>query len=532
MYQISKSAVFYLIAAVSLSMAGCASFTATAVGARQESHALAGAGGKLPQAFKAPATAKSGDSGFRMISAGIDGLAARLEMIDAAERSLDLQYYIFHNDESGGLIALALLRAADRGVRVRVLVDDGATVVGDENLFALTAHPSIEIRIFSPFDYRGHVKVLRGLDFAFHKRRLDHRMHNKLIVADDVVAVIGGRNIGDQYFQIDPGSQFGDDDVAVAGPMVQRLEGVFDEFWNSDLAIPSAAVDRKHTSVGALTRYRAELAQRRQPKPFQVDLMKRVASGEPFTGIASGRAPLVWAHSQLMYDSPDKGQVVDGVTPGKLIYAPMEDHIKGVKSELLMVTPYFVPSPREMSLLKDGRERNVRVCILTNSLEAAPDVLAHSGYTHYRRSLLDEGAELHEIRALPEGNRGTGQSKAISRRGNYALHAKLYVFDRQSLFIGSMNFDQRSKRLNTEMGIIINSPALAGEAATRFDSLTQLDNAYAVELRGEGKPARPQLVWLTSETGAVREYTREPARSEWQRVKMKFLSLLPLDREL
>src|ERR1700722_13748198 len=218
----------------------------------------------LGNAFVPLGKSHGDDSGFRMLSAGIDGLTARVEMIDAAQRSLDLQPYIFRSDKSGNLVAQALLRAADRGVRVRVITDDGESVSGDERILSLAAKPGIEIRLFNPLRYRGRLKLLRGADWLFEKGRLDYRMHNKLMVADNAVAIIGGRNIGDQYFQIDPESQFGDDDVVVAGPMVQRLSGVFDEFWNGRLAIPAQSVDKRHTSERALAEYLAVLARYRE----------------------------------------------------------------------------------------------------------------------------------------------------------------------------------------------------------------------------------------------------------------------------
>src|ERR1700680_1168132 len=214
----------------------------------------------LGKAFVPLAKSHGGDSGFRMLSTGIDGLTARVEMIDAAQRSLDLQTYIFRADVSGDVIARALLRAADRGVRVRVLTDDGESIKGDERILSLAAKPGIEFGLFNPLRYRGHLKLLRGADWFFEKGRLDYRMHNKLMVADNAVAIIGGRNIGDQYFQIDPESQFGDDDVVVAGPIVQNLSAVFDQFWNSDLAIPAPAVDKRHTSDKALSTFLDMLA--------------------------------------------------------------------------------------------------------------------------------------------------------------------------------------------------------------------------------------------------------------------------------
>jgi putative cardiolipin synthase len=509
----------------------------------------------LGKAFLPLAKSHGGDSGFRMLSSGIDGLTARVEMIDAAQRSLDLQYYIFRSDRSGDLIAQALLRAADRGVRIRVITDDGEAVPGDERILSLAAKPGIEIRVFNPLRYRGRLKLLRGAEWVFDSGRLDYRMHNKQMIADNAVAIIGGRNIGDQYFQIDPESQFGDDDLVVAGSMVQRLSGVFDQFWNSNLAVPAPAVDKRHTSDKALSTYLARLAKSGDqvgvkhaaiapgaaitpvaaitPGAASTPSAASTPGSErtPFSDIASGRTPLNWSPMTLAYDSPDKKDVDQGNSPGRLIYKALAEQANEVKTELLMVTPYFIPSPDESRLLKEERDRNARVRILTNSLAAAPSAEAHSGYMHYRVGLLQEGVELYEVRALLGSARGSGQAKAISRHGNYGLHAKLFVFDRKVAFVGSMNFDQRSKHLNTEIGLLIWSSELSREIAARFDALTQLDNAYTVTLE-EGTAGKPRLVWKTKEDGKVVEYRKEPARNEWQRMKVKILSVIPLDKEL
>jgi len=256
------------------------------------------------------------------------------------------------------------------------------------------------------------------------------------------------------------------------------------------------------------------------------------ADRQPFLDIVSGTIPLIWSPMQLVYDSPDKKDVDKGNSPGRLIYKALAEPANQVTTELLMVTPYFIPSPDESRLLKDERGRNARVRILTNSLAAAPSLEAHSGYMHYRVELLQEGVELYEVRALLGNTRGSGQSKAISRHGNYALHGKLYVFDRKTLFVGSMNFDQRSKNLNTEIGLLIASPELSSGVAARFDALTRLDNAYTVSLSDKSTDKVPRLVWTTRQAGTVVRYDIEPARSAWQRTKAKLLSMLPLDKEL
>jgi putative cardiolipin synthase len=476
-------------------------------------------------------------SGFRVISDGVSGLQVRVQMVDAAQRTLDLQYYIFRGDETGRILTDRLLQAAHRGVRVRLLVDDGDTIAGDEQILRLLAYPCVEVRLFNPSRYRGHWRPLRRLEFIFNARRLDYRMHNKLLVVDGAAALIGGRNIGNQYFQIDPESQFADDDVFTVGPMVGQLSATFDEFWNSDLAIPAQAlgiVDRQASRAMARTGHeRASRESGAQPAKLGAIDTASLQTDGPYAGIVAGRVPLVWAHAQLVYDSPDKKKVASGALPGRLIVPAVVDSAREVQSEVLLVTPYFIPAPDELQLLKDLRQRGVRVRLLTNSLESTMEIAAQSGYDHYRVPLLKVGAELYEIRALLGNVRGSGQTAMVSRYGNYALHAKMFVFDRQKLFIGSMNYDRRSKQINTEIGLIIDSKELAQQTALRFDAMVKPANCYTVALRPAGAPGNSsRLVWRTEKDGHEIEYTREPARSDWQRAKARLLSLLPLDKEL
>jgi len=516
------------LGAVLLALAGCASTVPGADVPRRESRALPpSAGSPLSALFAVPPTTAPGESGFRLLSVGVDGLLARIELIDAARRSLDLQYYIFRADRSGDAVAGALIRAADRGVRVRVLVDDGESVPGDEKICALAAHPNIELRIFNPWRTREPHRFLRDLEFVFHKRRLDYRMHDKLFVADGVVALIGGRNIGDQYFQIDPQSQFGDDDLIVAGPLVQELAAVYDRFWNSDLAIPAQALDRRNTSAAALAQLRVlGAAEPASSAALGKASAARLAAQEPIAGIRTGSTPLVWSSARLVYDSPDKKLVSERRIRGHLIYDAIAAEAQQVSRELLLITPYFVPSEDELALFENERAHQAHVAALTNSLDAAPVLAAHSGYMHYRPRLLDLGVELYEIRARLGNARGSGQPWAIARYGNYGLHAKLYVFDRTTAFVGSLNFDQRSKRINTEIGVLVHSPQIAAQVARRFDELTQPDNAYRVERRGSG------LIWRTREGGRAVIYRHEPSRSLRRKLEAELLALLPLDREL
>lgn len=469
-----------------------------------------------------------------MLSVGQDGFATRVQLARAAKRSLDLQYFVFSADSTGLLLTKALLNAADRGVRVRILVDDGSTAAGDEQIDVLAAHPKIEVRIFNPFRYRGHDELLKALDFAVEAGRVDYRMHNKLLVADNAVALVGGRNVGDEYFQVSPEAQYADDDVFVAGPLVPQLSATFDQYWNSTLAIPAQALAGGNISPQRLAERRASLEEHwRNAEASGAAYLALADRGEPLAGMLSGALPLVWAHGTVVCDSPDKKQVLEDGKRGRLMYQPIADALSRVQSEFLMITPYLVPTRGELDMLRALRARNVRIRILTNSLNSTNQISAHAGYMHYRRQLLEEGIELYEVRSqLGASSRDSGQSRALSRYGTYGLHGKLLVFDRGAIYAGSMNFDQRSRYLNTEIGIIIDSPTLASQTAARFEAMTQPASAYAVSLRVKHAGGKPELVWRTEENGHSIEYTKEPSESLHRAIEAKLLGLLPIDREL
>ena len=468
---------------------------------------------------------------------GVDGLVARIELANAAQSTLDLQYFIYRGDETGRLITDALLRAADRGVRIRLLIDDGATMKGDEQVIALDAHPNVEIRIFNPFSYRGHSVLRRSFEFLMSHKRLDYRMHNKLMVADNSVALIGGRNVGNQYFQIDPDSQFADDDLLAAGPIAAKLSATFDEFWNSPFAVPAAALYGRQRSQAALDTRRAQAAQYAEKhlqtlKSDGIDYASRIAAGGPYADLRSGKVPLVWASAEVVSDSPDKKNAESGGRGGRLMARSVMKAATAAQSEVMMVNPYVIPSADELEDLAKLRAQNVTVRILTNSLVSTADLAAEAGYDRYRIPLLKEGVKLYELRALLGNTRGSGQTRAVSKYGNYSLHAKLFVFDREKLFVGSMNFDERSKRLNTEIGLLLESPELALETMARFERMILPENAYALRWRIPESGGKGHIEWETVENGAPVSYTREPRRSSWQRLEFTFLSWLPITGEL
>lgn len=478
---------------------------------------------RLGRQFLNLSDAHAGKSGYHLLDNGVDGLATRVQIIRHAERTLDLQYFIFRGDETGTLIREELRHAADRGVRVRVLVDDGDTRPGDEKVLELDGYPNMQVRIFNAFDTRSHNVLLRNLDFVFHKGRLDYRMHNKLLVADNAIALIGGRNVGNQYFQVDPDSQFADDEVFVAGPMTQALSHEFDEFWNGDMVVPAQA-------LGGLPAY-TNPASIPVVRGGGVDYLARIDSDEPYRSLISREELLTWTSARLVYDSPDKKYIEQREQRGHLMSQAVEHEIAGAQQEVLVVSPYFVPSDAELSLLEALHARSGSAKVLTNSLQAAPNLAAQSGYDKVRGRLLRAGVKLFEVRAMLDDNRGSGQTRHVSQNGNYALHAKLYVFDRQRCFIGSWNYDQRSLKINTEMGVLIDDPTLATHVARRVDAMTMPGAAYQVLLDSDSYRGR-KLVWETEVDHQRVRLFKEPSRGWLKRERAKLLELLPLQPEL
>ncbi len=522
-----------VLSSLALAVAGCASLPPGSSYPRTASKAFEHPEEtRLGEAARARTADHVDTSGFRLLSIGIDGFLTRIELADQAQRTLDLQYFILRADRSGRALTDALLRAADRGVRVRILVDDGETMPGDEKIALLDAHPNIEVRVFNPFAYRGHSPLIRAIEFTASGGRLDYRMHNKLFVADNAIALVGGRNVADEYFQIDPKTQFADDDVFSVGPVVSELSHSFDRYWNDASSIPVPALYGAKSTPDALADYRRELvADRDEPLPDGQDYRGRVAAGDPLNGMTSGQLPLEYATWHLVVDSPDKKDIEKGWRVGALMERPVAEATNEVQHELLMITPYLVPGEDGMRLLDGVRERGARLGILTNSLESQTVPPAQASYMHYRIPLLKDGVELFEVRSLLGSTRGSGQSAAISRFGNYSLHGKMYVFDRRRVFIGSMNFDQRSMHLNTEIGLIIDSPAIARQVVARFDAMTAPENAYHVTLEGNG-PLPPKLAWTTVEHGLTVRYDEEPAKSALQKLRVEAMTVLPMDSEM
>jgi putative cardiolipin synthase len=515
--------------ALSVLLAACATVPRWAEYPKTASHAIERPETTpLGRALDATLRANEGKSGLRLLPAAQDGFLVRAQLIGAATRAIDLQYYIFREDVTGQILTDAIVRAADRGVRVRMLLDDAATPPSSVQVAALDAHPNIEVRMFNPFSYRGGMVFVRGIEFLFDAPRLNRRMHNKLFVVDNAAALVGGRNIGDEYFAASTQFEFGDYDVFAAGPVVKELSASFDHFWNSALSVPVAALAPSRRSHEALDSHREDLRAHRN-QPANGEYTRRVASGEPLGGMLSGKTPLTWAHAKVLYDPPEKAEGENDATSA--IEVLLEGVTQTVSSELLIVSPYFVPK-NAMGRFKALRERGVQVRVLTNSLDSTDVLIAHAGYARYRMALLKEGIELFEVRPVLGNPKGSGSgSMPGDSAGRFSLHAKVMVFDRKKVFVGSLNVDPRAEYFNTEIGLLIDSPALARQVASRFESIARPANSYVVRLRDDESGA-PKLVWRTEFDGRAVELEREPAASELQRAKLNFYSLLQMDDQL
>ncbi len=488
---------------------------------------------RLGHELAAAKAAHPGASGFKLLPVGIESFLLRMEMAEAAQRTLDVEYFLIQSDETGQLLIEALLKAADRGVRVRVLLDDAGSFGRDAQIRTLAGYPNVELRLFNPFAYRGDIEFVHFVEYMGDASRLNYRMHNKLIVVDNEIGIVGGRNVGDEYFQAGRDFEFGDYDIIAAGPIVDQISNTFDAFWNSPMAIPIEALAEGKPSVRELDDYRALLgAHHAQMTETNPPFMRTLAAGEPLGALVRGKTSLVWANAEVIYDSPEKAKVEDGEQGGRLLRRRLGAVANQVQSELIIVSPYLVPGPAGMKFFATLRERNVSVRILTNSLASTDMSVVHSGYQAYRVPLLKMGVELYEVRPVLGQPVVRGNQLKSPSAGRFAMHAKVFVFDRRRVFVGSMNLDQRSLRLNTEIGLIIDSPELARQIALRFADIAQPANSYVLALGAADDLGQRPLVWHTLEEGKPVDYVREPAVTFWQRLKVEMLSLLPLDELL
>jgi putative cardiolipin synthase len=510
--------VVYLTLALA---AGCASLPPNVE--RTPTHAYADTGAtRLGRAVATAAAAHPGRTGVYALPNGRDAFAARVLMTRAAERSLDVQYYIWHGDTSGGLLAQALWDAAERGVRVRILLDDANTQGEDDTLATLDSHPNIEVRLYNPFPSRSW----RIGNFATDFSRLNRRMHNKSFTADNQLTVVGGRNIGDEYLGATSPVAFSDLDVLAAGGAVRDVSAEFDLYWNSASAYPASSVIAAATPE-TVAQVRADWATLRD-STTATDYLQAVREMPLVTDILAGTFVLEWVPARVVSDDPSK--TLNPPERHDLHMLPkLREALGDPSGELLIVSPYFVPTREGTAALLAIAQRGVAVSVLTNSLAATDVAPAYAGYSKYRRELLRGGVRLFELKGKPPP-REAGSERERRSMGSgggssgASLHAKTFAVDKRRIFVGSFNFDPRSARLNTEMGFVLESATLATRLSEAFDR--QIPSlAYEVRLSADGEG----LEWIDrSATGEVR-HTRAPEVGVLRRMWAGFLSVLPIE---
>ena len=468
-------------------------------------------GSRIGRALSGLPDAKEGHAGFLMVPDGIDALAIRLLLADRAEVCIDAQYYEIENDLTGHLFIESLLRAADRGVRVRLLLDDYRTSGHDADLAALRMHKNFQMRIYNPFA-RFTARTIEGiLSFT----RVNRRMHNKSFTVDNQITVIGGRNIGNQYFSAGLDANFSDLDVLAVGPVVSDVSTMFDEYWNS---VASTPIEKVASKFG-------------DPTVTFKKLLDRVSSSRAAVGNTVYAAAInssiletlekdlntfVWAPYQLAFDLPEKTQKVKNSSKIRRL---LVEAFETARDEVVLISPYFVPRISGLRKFQLLRDRGIEVTVVTNSLASNNQIYAHGGYAPVRKALLKMGVTLYEFRS--DANVVT-QPELNAKKTQATLHAKAFAIDREKLFVGSFNFDPRSANINTEMGVFIESKELADmfvRGTKRFAPLL----SYQVILDERGA-----LKWQSENQETVSLFNNEPRASFWLRVAGRMAQLLPI----
>jgi len=452
---------------------------------------------------------RSPGAGLYRLDSGQDALGARVGLIERAQKTIDIQSYLIKDDISGNLIALQLAAAADRGVRVRLLMDDALTDEVDSGLLSLDEHDNIGVRVFNPFPRRRS----RFISLLANFNILNRRMHNKSFTVDNQVTIVGGRNLADEYYQSGGKAEFIDEDLLAIGTVVDDVSDGFDEYWNSPEAIPMSAFDkmvahgRVAESVEEARKYVAEHSDTAFLKGLNASLVD---------DFVAGRLELVAAEAEVVQDHPHKVRnLIRRGTSATVAY--LQKMVSSANEELIVISPYFVPQKQGVDFFGALVKKGVRVVIISNSLASTNHSSVHAVYARYRKPLLRQGVELYELRPRFE---------AMETETKLTLHSKVATVDRTRMFVGSFNLDPRSLYLNTEMGLGVKSQELAGSMA---DSIldTLPDFAYKLRLSGKGR-----LQWLLQTAGVEEIITTEPQTSLLRRFLTKLMSLLPIEGQM
>ncbi len=466
------------------------------------------------QLFQPTIVKHPGQSGFAIMPSGDTAFRVRNSMIRIAEKTLDAQYFAWETDNVGRIFINQLLEAASRGVRVRLLLDDVNTNGRDLGIASLDAYPNIEVRLFNPFTHRG--SIFWG--FLTNMSRVNHRMHNKAFIIDNAFAVVGGRNIGDHYFGLSPNYNFRDLDLFSTGPVVQDITKSFDLYWNSKWVFPISTVVKKIPSEEEVSARRQKLKdwveENEMDFPYVIDKTRE----EIHHVFAEIEEKLVWAEAEVLYDDPD--QKVGTKTGYQGIIPRLREILEQLNDEILFEAAYFIPRKRGIQTARRLRERGVRVRMLTNSMATNDVAGAFVGYRRYRKKLLENGVDLYEMKLKTGTQRDFWSFLASNSKAT--LHSKITVFDRKRVFIGSFNLDPRSFEINTEIGLLISSPELAGHVIQFMDTGIDSGNSYHLELEKDGG----RITWVSQENSNEIRTDSDPDAGFRRPVSAWFISLL------
>lgn len=466
-----------------------------------------------------PAVDERGETGFRLLAEGAEAFQWRVKSARKAHERLNIQYYIWRDDVAGRTLMAELLAAADRGVEVSLLLDDMDVRGSDLALAAINEHPNIEVRVFNPFrSRRGAVRA--GVEFFFRGSDLNHRMHNKAWVADGRLAIIGGRNIGDEYFDASEEYNFTDLDLVMVGPLATEVDHAFVDYWNSPAAVEITQMERMEKDPARLAAHRHELEGWLLENDAHPLLSMEPLNGLPPPQPVDDPGAYTWtAEATLVVDDVRKAKGHADLRDG--VVEALDRRFAGVERELLIISPYFVPGRDGTRQLSGMSEEGVRVRVLTNSLAANDVAFTHSGYARRRPALLAAGVELYELRPTALSARlekdpdmGIGSSHA-------SLHTKALVMDRSEAFVGSFNLDPRSSYTNTELGVFLRDPAIVAELVEFFDYSIRPEYAYRVERDDEGF-----VIWR-DDAGNI--WYRDPKAGLWRRFLAGMTRLLPVE---
>jgi putative cardiolipin synthase len=484
-------------------------------------------GSYLGQLF-APLQSEHPDkTGYHVLFNPEEALATRLELINAAEKSLDLQYYIWDNDQVGALALEAIVRAADRGVKVRLLIDDNNSKSLQSTYVAMVQHPNIQIRLFNPYRFR----KMRPLDILLDYDRITRRMHNKTFIADHEVALIGGRNMSNQYYDVGDAFQFSDMDVVLVGKAVEDISHSFDDYWNHDYAYPIAQLAKYRPERLSYARLRQQLAANWQQVRSKGDISLDFNRAS-FLHWYQHDLNLHWVNATVIQDSANK--INKAIPREQHLSFQMKHILKMPNSHVDLVSAYFVPDDEARAIIKQLRQEGVNIRVLTNSFQANDVPLVHAFYMKHRQELLAEGVQLYEfLPVLPatlehEQRIELFGKKKFNRKGfsRSSLHAKFMALDDRQVFIGSFNFDPRSAYLNTEIGVILDSPELAKSVNQTMNN-ELLKFSYQITL-----DQKQRLRWHTLTPSGMQSYLHEPYLKWWQKIGLKLIALLPIEGQL